>query len=150
MKLRTTASKSASLIYSSFFGGSGSDVIRAVAASASGAVYITGLTDSTDFPAQAAVQGQFGGGSSDAFAAKLNSLGTGLVYSTYLGGVAADSGEAIAVLARAPNRVGETTPETGIAFVAGVTESSNFPTTAPLQPQLAGKKNVLCKPHSRW
>jgi hypothetical protein len=143
VKLRTTSSKSASLIYSSFFGGSGSDVIRAVAASASGAVYITGLTDSTDFPTQAAVQGQFGGGSSDAFAAKLNSLGTGLIYSTYLGGVAADSGEAIAVLARAPNRVGETTPETGIAFVAGVTESSNFPTTAPLQPQLAGKKDVF-------
>ena len=143
VKLRTTSSKSASLIYSSFFGGSGSDVIRAVAASASGAVYITGLTDSTDFPTQAAVQGQFGGGSSDAFAAKLNSLGTGLVYSTYLGGAAADSGEAIAVLARAPNRVGETTPETGIAFVAGVTESSNFPTTAPLQPQAAGKKDVF-------
>ena len=52
------------------------------------------------------ISGQFGGGASDAFAAKLNSLGTGLVYSTYLGGTGADSGEAIAALVeRAQARV---------------------------------------------
>ena len=143
VKLRTTASKSQSLVYSSFFGGSGNDSIRALAAGHTGAVYITGVTDSTDFPTQDAVQAQFGGGSSDAFAAKLDSLGTGLIYSTYLGGNAADSGEAIAVFSRAPNRVGVGTLETGTAFVAGVTESSNFPTAVPLQPQSAGKKDVF-------
>ncbi|MSO21919.1 MAG: hypothetical protein EXQ58_01415 [Acidobacteria bacterium] len=142
VKLRTTASKSDSLVYSSFFGGSGNDAIRAVAAGPSGTVYITGVTDSTDFPTQDAAQAQFGRGASDAFAAKLNSLGTGLVYSTYLGGVAADSGEAIAVYAGAPGRVGAVDFR-GTAFVAGVTESNNFPTMAPLQPQTAGKKDVF-------
>ena len=102
VKLRTTASKLDSLAYSSFFGGSANDSIRALAAGNTGAVYITGVTDSTDFPTQDATQGQFGGGASDAFAAKLNSLGTGLVYSTYLGGTGADSGEAIAVSVESP------------------------------------------------
>ncbi|HEU0005372.1 MAG TPA: SBBP repeat-containing protein, partial [Terriglobia bacterium] len=144
VKLRTTASKSDSLMYSSFFGGSGNDSIRALAAGNTGAVYITGVTDSTDFPTQDAAQGQFGGGASDAFAAKLNSLGTGLIYSTYLGGTAADSGEAIAVLSRVPAaRVGVSAIETGITFVAGITESNNFPTAGPLQPQSAGKKDVF-------
>jgi hypothetical protein len=142
VKLRTTASKSASLVYSSFFGGSGNDSIRGLAAGNTGAVYITGVTDSTDFPTQDASQAQFGGGSSDAFAAKLNSLGTGLIYSTYLGGTGSDSGEAIEVYAGAPNRV-SAADFRGTAFVAGVTESSNFPTAAPLQSQVAGRKDVF-------
>ena len=139
VKLRTTASKLDSLAYSSFFGGSANDSIRALAAGDTGAVYVTGVTDSTDFPTQDATQSQFGGGASDAFAAKLNSLGTGLVYSTYLGGNGADSGEGIAALLRLPDRVAET----GVTFVAGITESNNFPTAVPLQPQLAGKKDVF-------
>ena len=142
VKLRTTASKSQSLVYSTFFGGSGNDSIRALAAGHTGVVYITGITDSADFPAQDAVQGQFGGGSSDAFAAKLDSLGTGLIYSTYLGGNAADSGEAIAISPVVDARR-VTAFETGAAYIAGVTESSNFPTAVPLQPQSAGKKDVF-------
>jgi len=142
VKLRTTASKSDSLVYSSFFGGSGNDAIRALAVGPKGAVYITGVTDSTDFPTQDAAQVQFGGGASDAFAAKLDSLGTGLIYSTYLGGTAADSGEAIAIWGRFPaNRA--LAFQTASAFFAGVTESNNFPTAAPLQPQAAGKKDVF-------
>ena len=143
VKLRTTSSKSDSLVYSSFFGGSGNDLIRAVAVSASGAVYITGVTNSTDFPIQAAVQDQFGGGSSDAFAAKLNSLGTGLVYSTYLGGTAADSGEAIAVLARALIVLVRPRLKLESPSLRASLSPSNFPTTAPLQPQPAGKKDVF-------
>ena len=143
VKLRTTASKSDSLVYSSFFGGSANDSIRALAAGNTGAVYITGVTDSTDFPTQDATQGQFGGGASDAFAAKLNSLGTGLVYSTYLGGTGADSGEAITT----PSILfaGRTaTPDIrGSAFIAGISESDNFPTMAPFQPRTAGKKDVF-------
>jgi Beta-propeller repeat len=142
-KLRTTVSRSGSLAYSSFFGGTGNDAIRALAVGPTGAVHITGVTDSSDFPTTDAAQSQFGGGSSDAFAAKLNSLGTGLVYSTYLGGAGADSGEAIAILARFPGRRGVSDFEAGNTFVAGITESNNFPTAAPLQPRTAGKKDVF-------
>ena len=142
VKLRTTASKSDSLVYSSFFGGSGMDVIRALAVGPSGMLYLTGSTDSTDFPIQDPIQPQFGGGSSDAFVTKLDSLGTGLIYSSYLGGAATDSGEAIVTWLFAPGRVGAADFR-GTAFVAGITESNNFPTTAPLQPQLAGKKDVF-------
>lgn len=142
LKLRTTASRSRSLAYASFFGGSGNDSIRALAVGLTGAVYISGVTDSVDFPTLNAPQSQFGGGATDAFAARLNSLGTGLIYSTYLGGAASDSGEAIAVYAGAPSRVGAVDFR-GTVFVAGITESSNFPTTAPFQPQSAGKKDVF-------
>jgi hypothetical protein len=143
VKLRTTGSKSASLVYSSFFGGSGNDQIRALSVGLTGAVYFTGVTDSVDFPTQAAAQGQFGGGATDGFATKMNSSGTGLIYSTYLGGTGVDAGQAISVLSRAPNHVGTDALETGTAFVAGTTESTDFPTSAPLQPQSAGKRDVF-------
>jgi len=141
VKLRTTAFKSDSLAYASFFGGSANDSIRALALAPTGAVYITGITDSTDFPTHEAVQSQFGGGASDAFAAKLNSLGTGLIYSTYLGGTAADSGEAVAI--PPPSNRQSPFEVSGNTFVAGITESNNFPTVAPFQAQTAGKKDVF-------
>ena len=122
-KLRTTASKSRFSVYSSFFGGSGNDSIRALAAGLAGTVYITGVTDSTDFPTQDAAQGQFGGGASDAFAAKLNSLGTGLIYSTYLGGTADQTRAKRSRSVESPRQGRLSAIGTGITFVAGVTES---------------------------
>ena len=58
-----------------------------IAVDAAGNAYVTGYTDSTDFPTTAgAFQTTYGGGDYDAFVTKLNPTGTALVYSTYLGG----------------------------------------------------------------
>jgi Beta-propeller repeat len=113
-KLNSTGS---TLLYSTYLGGTGLDVGGGIAVDSSGA-YVVGSTESsTDFPLQAAEQSTFGGGTSDAFVAKLNPGGTALLYSTYLGGSAAEAGDGIAV------------DSTGAAYVTGATESSNFPTT---------------------
>src|SRR5208282_6129933 len=70
-------------------------------------------------------------GSVNAFVAKLNSAGSGLVYSTYLGGSSSDDGYAIAV------------DTSGNAYVTGYTESSNFPTANPLQATIGGYQNAF-------
>lgn len=75
------------LVYSTYLGGSGNESGRAIALDSGGNVYLTGETDSANFPTQAAVQTMRGGGT-DVFAVKLNSAGNALVYSTYLGGEA--------------------------------------------------------------
>ncbi len=90
---------------------------------------MAGITSSTDFPTTpGAFQTTFGGGSSDAFVTKLNPLGTGLVYSTYLGGSGDDAGLGIAIDALpTPN-----------AYVTGQTSSTNFPTVNPIQAAFGG------------
>jgi hypothetical protein len=114
-KLNSTGN---SLVYSTYLGGSDLDLGGGIAVDSSGNAYVVGSTESgTDFPLQSAVQSAFGGGTSDAFVAKLNPGGTALVYSTYLGGSGADAGDGIAV------------DSTG-AYVVGTTESTNFTTTA--------------------
>jgi Beta-propeller repeat len=79
-----------SLLYSTLVGGTLDDEARAIAIDASGSAYVTGQTSSTDFPTVNAYQADQGG--PDAFVAKLSPDGAGLVYSTYLGGSASDSG----------------------------------------------------------
>src|SRR5205807_2241996 len=74
------------LLYSTYLGGSNGNWGNGIAVDAAGNAYVTGLTGSTDFPTVNAVQPAFGGGSSDAFVAKLDPTGSALVYSTYLGG----------------------------------------------------------------
>lgn len=105
------------LAYSTYLGGSSGDTASGVAVDSSGNAYIGGSTTSTDFPTQDASQSGYGGGVADAFVAKLNSSGTALVYSTYLGGDDADDASGIAV------------DGSGSAYVTGGTTSSNFPTT---------------------
>lgn len=104
------------LVFSTFLGGSDEDVALGVALDGLGAVYVTGRTASVDFPTGTPLQATLAG-SRDAFVTKLTALGVG-VYSTYLGGAATDSGSGIAVSAA------------GEAYVAGVTTSADFPTTA--------------------
>jgi Bacterial Ig-like domain (group 3)/Beta-propeller repeat len=110
------------LVYSTYLGGVSDDVGRAIAVDAAGNAYVTGFTESTDFPTENPLQPANGGGIADAFVAKLNAAGSALVYSTYLGGGAEDTGEAIAVDAA------------GDAYVTGFTFSTDFPTESPLQP----------------
>jgi Bacterial Ig-like domain (group 3)/Beta-propeller repeat/Dockerin type I domain len=109
----------ASLVYSTYLGGNHADTGYAIAVDGSGDAYVTGSTASTNFPTTAgAFQTSYGGGILDAFVTKLNADGTGLVYSTYLGGSNEDRGFGIALNA------------SGNAFITGDTQSTNFPTTA--------------------
>ena len=100
-KLDPTKSGSASLVYSTFLGGSGDenlqDFLRDIlAVDFNGSAYVTGTTTSTDFPTLNPIQATSGGGF-DAYVAKLNPAGSSLIYSTYLGGSGDDFGRGIAV-----------------------------------------------------
>lgn len=123
-KLNTNASGVQSLVYSTYLGGSNYDYGRGIAVRGGGQVYVTGYTSSTDFPIKNAFQPTYGGpalNGSDAFMAKLDTTKTGarsLLDSTYLGGNGGDTATGIAI------DVG------GNAYVAGYTNSSNFPTTS--------------------
>ncbi len=106
------------LVYSTYLGGSGFDQAAGVAVDQAGDAYVAGATDLTDFPTTAhAVQPALHG-DSDGFVAKLDPTGRSLLYSTYLGGDAANAAEAIAV------------DPTGSACVTGFTRSAAFPVTA--------------------
>lgn len=116
-KLNTTGT---GLEYSTYVGGAGNDVGWGVAIDPAGNVYVTGQTNSTNFPGvtSGSIQLTNGGGTYDAFAFKLNPNGTALNWSTYLGGSGEDIGRAIAV------------DSTGNAYATGQTASTNFPVTA--------------------
>jgi hypothetical protein len=107
------------LIYSTYIGGSDEDLGIAIAVDDLGNVYITGETTSNDYDTtQGAFQTTFGGGYYDVFVSKLNSTGTALIYSTYLGGSYMDGGNSIAI------------DGSGNAYITGWTNSSDFDTTS--------------------
>lgn len=115
------------LIYGAQFGGAGtettSDMATGLAIDSSGNAYITGVTNSSDFPVTAgAFQTSRPNSGSAAFVAKLNPSGSALVYSTYLGGSNFDRGSQIRVDAQ------------GEAYVFGATQSSDFPLTPGAYP----------------
>jgi hypothetical protein len=119
------------LVYSTCLGGSSDDAGWGIAVDAAGNAYVDGGTNSINFPITAGVvQPKFGGGSSDcatdtnlacgdAFATKINAAGTALAYSTYLGGASDD------LAFRHPK-----VDSAGNFYLAGLTYSTNFPTTA--------------------
>ncbi len=107
------------LLYSTFLGGYYNDSGNGIAVDAAGCAYVAGSTASSDFPHTAgALAGSYRGGPTDAFVARLNAGGTGLLYSTFLGGSRSDEVAGIAIDGQ------------GVAYVAGRTDSSDFPTTA--------------------
>ncbi|HKT10212.1 MAG TPA: SBBP repeat-containing protein, partial [Terriglobia bacterium] len=134
----TTVCNAASVLYSTFLGGSGLDQGNGVAVDSSGNVYVTGLTKSsgaTPFPTVDALQSACnlnsqGGCDGDAFVSKINPSQSGaasLLYSTYLGGSAGDSGNAIAL------------DPSDNAYITGTTNSKDFPvSTAVFQPTYGG------------
>jgi hypothetical protein len=122
----------ASLIYSTYLGGSPSAFGLGIAVDASGNAYVIGTTTSTDFPTTAGAFQTAFGGNQDAFVAKLDPTGARLVYSTYLGGSSYDVGLSIAVDAA------------GNAYVAGFTGSTDFPTTpGAFQTALGGTEDAF-------
>ncbi len=117
------------LVYSTYLGGSAFgqwEAVGNIAVDAAGNIYVTGQTDSPNFPTANAVQPTYGGGPHDAFVTKLTADGAALIYSTFLGGSAQDYGNAVAVDAA------------GNAYVVGTTYSANFPIVNALQPTHGG------------
>ena len=123
-KLDPTGSR---LIYSTFIGGvdnkEGEEGGDGIAVDDSGNAYITGWTSSADFPTTpGAYDRTFAGGFTefgiDAFVTKLDSTGSNLLYSTFLGGKDDEWGNSLTV------------DDSGNAYVAGVAYSKDFPTTA--------------------
>jgi hypothetical protein len=118
------------LVYSTYLGGQYGDKAAAIAVDASGAAYVTGATESPNFPVVSAFQSSIAGGQ-DAFVTKLAPGGSTAMFSTFLGGSRGgpglpESGNGIAVDAA------------GNAYVAGVTSSTDFRVSAPMQPYHGG------------
>jgi len=104
------------LIYSTFLGGAKNDICYGITIDVNGNAYVTGDTGSTDFPTTTGVYDTtYNGGDSDVFITKLNSTGSGLVYSTYLGGSTWERGLSIAI------------DGSGNAYLTGDTTSTDFP-----------------------
>lgn len=113
------------LSYSTYLGGSSSDIFSGVATDARGNVYVAGYTTSVDFPTASALQGALGGGY-DIIVSKLSEDGSSLLYSTYIGGSGDDLATAIAVDA------------SGRAVIVGETGSPDFPVKNALQKIFGG------------
>ncbi|MDI9617653.1 SBBP repeat-containing protein [Methanothermobacter sp.] len=105
------------VIWNIIIGGSGTDTANALTVDRNGNVYVTGWTQSSNFPTTPNAYMETYGGVTDAFALKINSTG-GLVYSTFLGGRIVDRGWGIAV------------DSDGCAYIAGTTNSPDFPVTS--------------------
>jgi len=113
------ASGGASLVYSTYVGGSSSDTPQGIALNSSGEVYFTGYTSSSNYPTTGGAQRTSFNGGQDSFVTRLNSTGTGLIWSTFLGG-AANYDYAHGIALDSSNNV----------YVVGEAYSNDFPTTA--------------------
>lgn len=124
-KLNPTGS---ALIYSTYLGGNNTTRITGIALDAAGNAYTVGRTDSGDFPTACPIQAIPGGGEFDAFVSVLNPTGSALLFSTFLGGSEADIGLGVAL----------DSPSKPNIYVAGETNSPNFPTVNPFQSTFQG------------
>ena len=133
-KLNATGS---ALIYSTYIGGDNQERGRSIAIDASGNAYITGETQSMNFPItpgafqKGLISANCGSSAqsrpcSDGFVVKLNPTGSALVYSTYLGGNGDDISTGIAI------------DSAGNTYLSGITSSTNFPLVNPIQPKYSG------------
>ncbi len=107
----------ANLLYATYLGGDSYDHGRGIAIDGVGTAYITGYTESDNFPTTAGVYDPTHNNDIDAFVTKINPAGSKLFYSTYLGGNGVDEGHGIVV------------GGLGLAHVIGDTDSTDFPTT---------------------
>jgi uncharacterized protein (TIGR03437 family) len=110
----------ARLLWAVYIGGSRTDVATDLAVDAAGNILVAGYTDSLDFPTTSGAFRTSAPGDGidpDGFVLKLNAQGTGLVYSTYLGGIDVDRIHGLAL------------DRDGSAYLAGTTASDNFPST---------------------
>ncbi len=127
VKLNSTGT---ALIYATYLGGSGADQAFGIAVDSSGRAVITGSTASPNFPLASPIIATLAGGKA-AFVTKLNAAGNGFVFSTYLAGTTYDAGTAIAL------------DSSGNAWVAGDTQSANFPMVGALQSTYGGGTDIF-------
>jgi hypothetical protein len=119
------------LIYSTFLGGSGTDDALGIAVDSAGEAYVTGNTDSSNFPTADAAQATLKG-ATDVFITKLKADGSGLLFSTYFGGTLDESGTGIAL------------DSFNDVYVTGRTSSSDFPASGtPFQGSLNGTSDAF-------
>jgi hypothetical protein len=123
-------------VYSTFLGGFGGQYGYGIAADTAGDAYVTGWTESLDFPTKNAFQPKYGG-AVDAFITKFVPAGSAVAYSSFLGGSNGDGGRGISV-----DRLGN-------AYIAGVTLSTDFPTVHALQGQNGGSYDAFVTKVSR-
>jgi hypothetical protein len=106
------------LIFSTYIGGSADEEATCIKVDKNGGIYITGWTQSGNFPTTPGALDRIFNGNKDVFVAKLDSSGSGLIYSTYIGGANDDEAKRMAL------------DTNGNVYLVGTTESSNFPVTA--------------------
>ena len=119
------------LFYSTLLGGSQSDSITGIAVDTTGNTYVTGTTTSVDFPVTTGAPQVVSHGGSDGFVTKLNASGSGLIYSTYVGGSGQDFSQSIAVNAA------------GTACIAGSTTSTDLAVANAMDATFTGSMNVM-------
>ena len=112
----------ARMIWSTYLGGGGRDTGYAIAVAGDGSVYVSGVTESPDFPMARGAQTTYGGGTSDGFVARIAANGSGIEWSSFIGGGGTDRARGLAIDA------------TGNAYVTGSTNSDNFPSVNAQQP----------------
>ncbi len=124
------AAEDGSLLFSTYFGASRSDEIHDITLNDAGEIYLVGYTESTDFPTVNPIQAGLNLTQcfcEDTFVTKLSPDAMTVLYSTYLGGAFEDYGESLAL------------DDSDNIFIAGRTQSDDFPTQAAIQPQRAGE-----------
>jgi hypothetical protein len=119
------------LVYSTYLGGNWFDQGYAIAVDSSGDAYVTGMTESTNFPTLNAFQTTLPEYGEAAFVTELNAAGSALVYSTYLGGSGAVNCQGIAV------------DSSGNTYVTGGTSATDFPILNPVQATFAGESDAF-------
>jgi hypothetical protein len=128
-------SAGSSLAYSTYLGGNNVDYGWAITLDSSSNAYVTGQTDSTNFPLQNPLQSVFYQGVPSVFVSELNSTGSALLFSTYWGGgsggFGAQQGNGIAL------------DSMGNIYFAGFTQTPDFPVVNPIQPQLLGSQDAF-------
>ncbi len=119
------------LLFSTYLGGKENDTLRRIVLDPTGAIVVVGSTDSTNFPAVKGFDKTYNG-RADIFVAKFTADGKRLLFSTFLGGKDWETSSAIALDAQ------------GRIYVAGATESPNFPVKNPLYPaHISGEDGFL-------
>jgi uncharacterized repeat protein (TIGR01451 family) len=117
------------LLFATYLGGAGSDIANGIALDSAGNAYITGYTNSTDFPTLNPLQSTNHG--YDAFVIKMKADGLALLFSTYLGGSGWDVANGIVV------------DSAGNAYITGYSNSTDFSTLNPLQPTNHGSYDAF-------
>lgn len=122
---------SGSRTFASYLGGNAADHVLGVEHDLSGRIFVAGYTASSNFPVVGAFQGTYGGGTHDAFVARFHPDGSKVLRASYLGGSSED------------RIMGISADGAGVAYVVGVTSSTNFPTAGAYDSSLGGATDAF-------